>query len=128
MRYLLDTHSFIWWMTSPNQLSQAVLAIIVDPDTEIYLSVVSIWEMEIKIGTGKLTGFSNLKFFLDSDLKFEQFEILNLSRDQVHVLPRLPRHHQDPFDRALISQAIHEDLILISKDLKFSGYPVKLLW
>ena len=97
------------------------------PDNTIYLSVISAWEMTIKISKGKL----KLPKLLDN-LIFEScikdgYKILDLDIFSVLNAKNLPHHHQDPFDRMLISQAIDNDLTIITSDSKFSLYEVKLI-
>jgi PIN domain nuclease of toxin-antitoxin system len=104
MRLLLDTHAFIWWDSDPGQPSAPALTALRDPSNEVWLSVVSVWEMTIKAQLGKLT----LRLPLADIVSQQQANGLRvLAVDLAHVLAveRLPALHKDPFDRLLIAQA-----------------------
>lgn len=123
MRYLLDTHIFIWWLSSDKRLKGSWRQLISDPHNLIFVSVVSAWEMSIKLQLGKL----RLKAPLSDCFKDLQFEMLNISLNHVLNLNRLPLKHKDPFDRMLVSQAKVEDCILITDDRKIKQYKVAIL-
>ena len=127
MGYLLDTCTWIFLLTDSSKLTIQQKQAILSPDNTIYLSVISAWEMTIKISKGKL----KLPKLLDN-LIFEScikdgYKILDLDIFSVLNAKNLPNNHQDPFDRMLISQAIDNDLIIITSDSKFSLYKVKLI-
>ncbi len=127
MRYLLDTCTWIFLLTDSSKLTIQQKEAILSPDNTIYLSVISAWEMTIKISKGKL----KLPKLLDN-LIFEScikdgYKILDLDIFSVLNAKNLPNHHQDPFDRMLISQAIDNDLIIVTSDSKFYLYEVRLI-
>lgn len=128
MNLLLDSHSFVWWREEPHKLSPAALVKISNPNNHIFLSVVTVWELQIKIALNKFT----IKGGLDNTVKDEQqnngFQILPVQLSHALYLENLPLHHKDPFDRLLISQAIVENMSLVSADTHFAKYQVKLLW
>lgn len=127
MRYLLDTCAWIFILTGNDRLSQNQKEAVLDSNSTIYLSVISVWEMTIKIAKGKLglpKPLDNLVF--ESCIK-DSYKILDLNIFNVLNAKKLPEHHQDPFDRMIISQAIDNDLIIITTDSKFSQYNVKLI-
>ena len=127
MRYLLDTCAWIYLLTGNNKLNERQKSAILHPDNTIYISVISVWEMEIKIGKGKLKlplPLQNLVF--EACIK-DRYKILALDVFGVLGAGKLPPFHQDPFDRMLISQAIENDLTIITSDNKFSKYSVGLL-
>ncbi len=127
MRCLLDTCAWIFLLTNSDELSDRQKELILNPDNMIYLSVVSAWEMTIKISQGKLKlpkPLDNLIF--ESCIK-DGYKILDLDIFSVLNARNLPNHHQDPFDRMLISQAIDRDLTIITTDAKFLLYEVKLI-
>jgi PIN domain nuclease of toxin-antitoxin system len=128
MKLLLDTHTFIWWDSSPAKLSQRALTLCTDPTNEIVLSVASIWEMQIKLQLGKLTLNMPLREILDNQQRLNSLQILPITINHVLALDSLPTHHKDPFDRLLIAQANVEDAWLISRDPIFAKYSVKLDW
>ncbi|NCO74372.1 MAG: type II toxin-antitoxin system VapC family toxin [Cyanobacteria bacterium] len=128
MKLLLDTHTFIWWDSSPNNLSSTAMELLINPNNLKILSVATIWEMQIKSSLGKL----NLKLSLDeiikSQIKENNFQLLPIFNNHVLYLDNLPLYHKDPFDRILIAQANCENATLISKDSIFNQYSVNLKW
>lgn len=128
MRYLLDTHSFIWLDSTPARLSLKVAAICQDQTNALILSVASVWEMQIKLQLGKLTLPAPLAQTIENQQRTNQIELLPVQLAHVLELANLPNHHKDPFDRLLIAQAISEGLILISHDPRMAQYPVQVVW
>lgn len=125
---LLDTHTFLWFLNGDIQLSEKSRLIIEDTKNLKFISIASIWEISIKLSLGKL----HLDFKL-GELKNEilknNFEILPLDFEHIIHLSTLPNFHKDPFDRIIISQAIVENLEIISKDSNFKSYKeVKVIW
>lgn len=114
--YLLDTHVLLWWWTDDRSLSETAKEVIIR--NPVYVSTAAIWEMCIKKKLGKLQAPDNLaQLILD-----EGFSILDIKANHVETLNRLADHHQDPFDRIQIAQALSEDLIFITKDEKILQY------
>ena len=128
MKLLLDTHVFIWWSGEPDKLSEKALDACENPANRLILSIVSIWEMQIKMQLGKLKLKRSLKDLVEKQQDINNLQILPVSPNHIFMLDNLPMHHSDPFDRLLISQAIEEKLLLVSKDEKFSDYTVNLFW
>ncbi|MSS73629.1 MAG: type II toxin-antitoxin system VapC family toxin [Candidatus Latescibacteria bacterium] len=128
MKLLLDTHTFIWWDSEPAQLSSAALSACQDRTNTLILSVVSVWEMQIKSQLGKLRLSLPLSEIIRGQQQANHIEILPVTLDHVLMLQNLPPHHGDPFGRLLIAQANVEGASLISGDTSFADYPVKLLW
>ena len=127
MRLLLDTHIFIWWADQPERLSPAALSALEDDANELLLSVVSVWEMQIKIQLGKLKLSLPLKELLKNQQETNDLTVSAVALTHVLALDALPFHHKDPFDRLLIAQSIEEGLTIVTADSKFSSYSVKLL-
>ncbi|MCC5605268.1 type II toxin-antitoxin system VapC family toxin [Nostoc sp. CHAB 5834] len=125
MKVLLDTHIFIWWDSEPEKLSPNILSLLQRTDTKLYVSVVSLWEIQIKSQLGKLTLSQSLEDIYDSQSK-NGISFLSVIPAHVLNLNTLPIHHKDPFDRMLISQALVEGLTLISIDQIFKLYDVPL--
>ena len=125
MRYLLDTHVLIWHAEN-RQFNQAILNIINNPTNTILVSHATLWEMTIKVSIGKLklnfpiADFSKL-------LTTNQFTILPFDFKYYEILSQLPFHHQDPFDRMLIAQAIAENIPILTHDSKFDLYNVTVI-
>lgn len=124
MMYLLDTHIFLWSLNNHRRLKDSVKEILVDPENVIYVSVVSAWELGIKLKTNP--GFK-LKTSIREAFTISGFEILPISFEHVLGVYKLPLHHKDPFDRILISQSKVENLILITSDPKIWKYGIKVL-
>ncbi|MDZ8259773.1 type II toxin-antitoxin system VapC family toxin [Nostoc sp. ChiQUE01b] len=125
MKVLLDTHIFIWWDSEPEKLSPNILSLLQRTDTKLDVSVVSLWEIQIKSQLGKLTLSQSLEDIYDSQSK-NGISFLSVIPAHVLNLNTLPLHHKDPFDRMLISQALVEGLTLISIDQIFKLYDVPL--
>ena len=127
MNGLIDTHNFIWSDLNPDLLSPTVRAFIEDIDNQLFLSIASVWEMQIKVQNGKLT----LQYPLPEMIRIQQeingIQVLPISLAHVYALEKLPLHHRDPFDRIMIAQARAESLTILSADEIFSQYPVQLL-
>lgn len=127
MNVLLDTHTFIWWDSDPSQLSPRALAAFHDPATVVWLSVVSVWEMQIKSQLGKLA----LRLPLPQIVAQQQangLRILTVTLEHVLAVEGLPSVHKDPFDRLLVAQANVEGADLLTVDAIFAKYPVRVLW
>ncbi|MDO8365600.1 MAG: type II toxin-antitoxin system VapC family toxin [Saprospiraceae bacterium] len=125
MKYLIDTHILIWFGETNDRLPIRFREIIEDTTNAIYVSHASIWEMTIKMSLGKLKVIYTLAEW-EKFLLANKFTLLPTSFKHYQALQSPPFHHQDPFDRLMIAQAIAEDFTFISHDPKFSDYPVKL--
>ncbi|MEJ5250547.1 MAG: type II toxin-antitoxin system VapC family toxin [Chthonomonadetes bacterium] len=128
MKLLLDTHAFIWWDSEPARLSPNVLALCQDRANELWLSVTSIWEMQIKLQLGKLQMSLPLAKVIENQQQANDLRILPITLAHVLALDQLPTHHKDPFDRLLVAQANVEGTVLISHDPVFTKYGVKVVW
>lgn len=128
MKYLLDTHAFIWMDSAPSRLSPTAAAICRDPSNTLILSVASAWEIQIKMQLGKLTLPAPLAQTIENQRQINRLELLPVELSHVIGLASLPDHHKDPFDRLLIAQAMIEDIVLISNDPRIARYPVQLIW
>ena len=128
MNLLLDSHVFLWLMNEPERVPDQVLIMCENAENTLYLSVASVWELQIKHALGKLTMRQPLKVILDEQQQSNSMEILPIKLTHLWRLADLPRIHNDPFDRLLIAQAVVEDMHLISADRVFSDYPVRLVW
>ena len=128
MNLLLDSHTFVWWRDEPRKLSSTAFTEISNPNNDIFLSVVTVWELQIKIALRKFTINGGLKNAIDDEQQNNGFQILPINLSHALNLKNLPPHHKDPFDRLLISQAIVENMTLVSADANFAKYQVNLLW
>ena len=127
MKLLLDTHAIIWFVEGDTSLSILARKAIENPNNTKYISIISFWEMMIKINLGKLQ--MKIDFvMLNEYLLSKNIRILSLELSHILSLKNLPTHHKDPFDRILIAQAISENMTLISVDGNFSLYDISVLW
>lgn len=122
MRLLLDTHVLLWWLADEDLNDQARDAIS-DPDNLVMVSAASAWEISIKKALGKLSAPDDLERQVDES----GFVPLPISVAHGIAAGRLPRHHDDPFDRMLIAQAYAEGLTIITRDKRFADYNVAML-
>lgn len=127
MEYLLDTHTFLWFINGDKELSDKARETIEKPDGIKYVSIASFWEIAIKVSIGKLT--LDIPFDeLQGHVSRNGFEFLPVTFEHTAALIQLNFHHKDPFDRILISQAITERLTIISRDSNFVKYNVISVW
>jgi PIN domain nuclease of toxin-antitoxin system len=126
--FLIDTHTFIWYITDNSRLSSQVLDLINDENNQIFLSIASIWEMGIKHRLGKLNFTLPFDIFITQQLSINDFTVLDIKISHIITVSQLPLYHRDPFDRMLIAQAVVENITVISADTVFDTYPVRRLW
>ena len=127
MDLLLDTHAFLWFITGDKQLPEKIIKLMGNSDNKCFVSIASIWEIVIKLSLNKLEiigGFETIEDFLDNN----DFEILPVDFSHTKALLELEHLHNDPFDRMIISQAIAEKLVVVTKDRFFKDYKVKVIW
>ena len=127
MRYLLDTHILLWAIRNEPELKKEVKEAIVNPANQIFVSVVSEWEVAIKSNIGKLKLKPDFAAFAKL---VDELGVVRISveREHLELYEKLPLHHRDPFDRMLIAQAKAEGLTIITHDKNFKGYRAKVLW
>jgi PIN domain nuclease of toxin-antitoxin system len=128
MKLLLDTHTFLWLASNPEKLSQTGLAACEDLTNELYLSVVSAWEIQIKRQVNRLQLGVPLDQMIQGQRAANGLRILPVKLQHIYILDELPLHHNDPFDRLLIAQAKAEHAWLVSGDSRFQPHPVDVLW
>jgi PIN domain nuclease of toxin-antitoxin system len=121
---LLDTHVWLWMSLTPDKLGVRARAALRDRRNSLYLSIVSIWEMTIKNGLGKLDLPLDVQTFVRRFLPISQSSLLELSLDHVFALTSVPKRHGDKFDRMLVAQARVEGMSLMSADPHILSYPV----
>lgn len=128
MALLLDTHAFLWFIDADPRLSPSAAERIGNPAERVLVSVASLWEIVIKLGTGKLTLDRPPAELWPESLTTNNFEALPVTSEHVLAVSPFPLYHRDPFDRLLIAQAIVEKLHLVSADAAFDRYPVQRVW
>lgn len=127
MAYLLDTHTFLWFLNGSDDLSKKARKAIENTNELKYISIVSFWEIAIKLSLKKLElGITYKDLFIQA-IK-SGFEILPLTFEHSETVINLEFHHRDPFDRILIAQSIVENLTIIGKDQNFKQYSIQLYW
>ncbi len=124
MKYLVDTHIFLWWLNEEKQLKTSIKNILSDADNTIYVSVVTAWEISIKL---KAKRKIKLKSTVEDCFQKAGFEILDIKLPYVLQLSGLHDIHKDPFDRMLIAQAKTEEATLITADEKIWKYGIPVL-
>ncbi len=124
MKFLLDTHVLLWWLSDSKSLSTKAASAIRNGENTIFVSAASAWEISIKRALGKLKTPDELEEVLESN----SFQHLPISLQHGLVAGALSRHHDDPFDRMLIAQAQTEQLTIITHDVRMELYGVSILW
>lgn len=131
MKYLLDTHTMLWTLENDPQLSEKAKIIIKNPENELFVSIVSLFEIAIKTKIGKMDTKRNNDEITEELAKIDiiLLPISNQHLDYYQLIP-LISDHRDPFDRLLIATAYKENFTVISIDEKFSNYTdfVNILW
>ena len=129
MRYLLDTHAFMWFLSDDPKLSAIAKARIEDSTVSICISPATYWEMAIKVSLGKLRIPGNLDDLVETQTRVNGLQVLDVRVRHASATMRLPPIHNDPFDRMLIAQAQSEDLVLLTPDEYIARYPgIRVLW
>jgi PIN domain nuclease of toxin-antitoxin system len=123
LRLLLDTHTLLWTLVAPDRLSKNAAQAIAAEESEVFVSIVSPWEMAIAKARGRMDPPDNL----EAQLEARRFALLPVSLHHTHVVETLPHHHRDPFDRMLVAQAQVEGLTIVTVDRLLRRYPVSLL-
>ena len=124
---LLDTHTLLWYIEKKKKISAAARTLIEEKGIVNFVSIISLWEISIKISLGKLeilTPFSNFSQLINEN----GFEILPISFEDILLLTNLPFHHRDPFDRMLVVQSINNNLKILSRDEILDNYQVNRIW
>jgi len=128
MRYLLDTHTFLWWITDDERLSERARAIIADGQSVLYLSAASAWEIAIKARLGRLELANDPEELIPEQMALNHIEGLPVQVSHGFHVFSLPNHHRDPFDRLLVSQSQLEGLPLLTADPNLAQYDVPIVW
>jgi len=127
MDMLLDTHAVLWFFQDDKRLSKTAIDVIYNLENMIYVSIASIWEVAIKLSTGKLKFTGGIENFIEAIYRNE-FELLDISQVHIRAITKLPFIHRDPFDRMLVAQAMVENMTIITVDENILKYDVDLIW
>lgn len=128
MKLLLDTHTFMWWDSDTNRIPPATLSLMQQADCQLLVSLVSLWEIQIKTQIGKLVLQAPLAEIIVQQQAENGIILLPITLPHVLELDNLPQHHKDPFDRLLIAQCRSETATLVSRDAVFKQYDCLLIW
>jgi PIN domain nuclease of toxin-antitoxin system len=128
MRLLLDTSTFLWWLTDDQRLSATARNLISDGQNELFFSAASGWEIAIKAQIGKLKLPTNLEQFIGNQLLHHAITSLPIALSHALHVYTLPVLHRDPFDRLLIAQSRLEALPILTADTQVQQYPVEVIW
>lgn len=128
MNLLLDTHVLLWFLNDDPLLVPSAKTLIEDSANRKLVSLVTCWEIAIKVGLKKLDLGEPAKNFLPREISSNKFDVLGIELAHVMFTETLPQHHKDPFDRLLIAQALLEAMPIISADALFDPYGVIRLW
>ena len=124
MRALLDTHALLWWLSDDARLGACARALIADPENDVLVSVVSLWEIVVKQRVGKLEADFTA---VERAVERGGFTRLGITAAHLRRLATLPMHHRDPFDHLLIAQAMAEDAVLVSGDRDCARYEIRVV-
>jgi PIN domain nuclease of toxin-antitoxin system len=127
VKLLLDTCSFLWFLSGDEQLSRSALKAMTAKDAELFISAASVWEMAIKSSLGRLQLPCPLQVYIQ-EKRENGFHILPVNWQHAAAVEHMPYHHRDPFDRLLAAQSLQEKMPLISPDHMFHKYDVRLIW
>ena len=127
-RCLLDTPTLLWMAGDVDRLSDTARQTLADPTTHLVISVASVWEIAAQLGAGQLRLDLPLTELIRSATAQTGIALLPVELPHTLVVPTLPLHHHDLFDRLLVAQCMVEDLVIVSDDAAFDAYPVKRLW
>lgn len=128
MKILLDSHLLVWSAAQTSKISVQTRVLLEDPDNLLFFSSASIWELSVKhaLGKGDIPVHPRVLY---QALHEQDFVELPLKGPHTFVLETLPPIHKDPFDRLLIAQAIHEEMLLLTSDAIVAQYegPIRLV-
>jgi PIN domain nuclease of toxin-antitoxin system len=127
MKYLLDTHTVLWFFDRVEKLSETALGAILESANKKYVNIVSAWELAIKISLGKLTFDGGVENFF-KNINENGFELLPIKEEHLKQVEILPLLHRDPFDRMLIASAVSENMSLITADTDIHQYNIPCVW
>jgi PIN domain nuclease of toxin-antitoxin system len=123
MRLLLDTHTFLWWLTGARRLGPQARRTIAEPENVVFVSAATAWEIAVKRAAGKLDASGDIGGWIED----EGFVPLGIDVEHAVASAELPPHHSDPFDRLLVAQARLEELALVARDDAIDKYDVTVI-
>jgi PIN domain nuclease of toxin-antitoxin system len=128
MKYLLDTHAFLWWIDDSPRLSAEARGVIGDGRNQIFFSAASGWEIAVKSRLGKLVLPRLPGKYIPEQVRLNDFQVMPVELSHALHVHSLPLHHRDPFDHVLIAQSVLEGMPIITRDGQFAAYEVSICW
>jgi PIN domain nuclease of toxin-antitoxin system len=128
VKYLLDTHTFLWAAVDAEKLSVAAAGVLETPDAELLLSAASLWEIGILQSLKRIQLKLNIREIADLSVSQLGVNLLGIEPEHIDRMRALPFHHRDPFDRILIAQALELKTAILGKDSWFDLYGVRRIW
>ena len=128
MKVLLDTHAFLWLIDDDDRLSKAARRTFLNLENRLFFSAASMWEICIKISLGKLSLSEGWSQIIQKEMESSSISWLPIQQRHCIEVVDLPFHHRDPFDRVIIAQAMVEDMHILSRDSRLSGYEIDRIW
>lgn len=128
MKFIADTHAFIWFITDSPQLRARAKTLFESSGSERLLGIASIWEIAIKTSLGKLSFRKPLNEFLPEQIIANSIQLLDISLSHTLRVEMPPFYHRDPFDRMIIAQSLTENLPVLSNDNAFDAYDITRVW
>ena len=128
MKILLDTHTVLWMVNGYEKLSSSAKELLLSDEHELFISVVSLWEMAIKVSLGKLSELDGGVGVVISKLESMPIEVLPITTDCIKTVESLPFIHRDPFDRMLIATAVSNDMTILTTDSNIPQYSASCIW
>ena len=128
MKALMDTHTFLWWITDDARVSPSARQFIADGQNRLFFSAASGWEIAIKARLGRLSLPGEPWAFIPGQLARNAIEVMPVQLSHALQVYSLPDHHRDPFDRLLIAQCQVEDLPLLTADSLIAQYEIDTIW
>ena len=128
MRLLLDTHTALWLVNEHERLSPKAKDSLLSDENELFISIVSFWEIAIKSSLGKLTELVGGVGAFTAQIDRMPIELLPITPRHVAVVESLPFIHRDPFDRILVAAAKTENMTILTTDANIPKYDVPCVW
>jgi PIN domain nuclease of toxin-antitoxin system len=128
MKYLLDTMVWLWSVGPSDRIGKMGLEILASGEEEVYFSAASSWEISIKTQLGKFQLPDVPGRYVPQRLAEQRIRSLPVTQRHTLKVYDLPLHHNDPFDRLLIAQALDEEMVILTSDRLFRKYPIEMIW
>jgi PIN domain nuclease of toxin-antitoxin system len=125
---LLDTCTFIWLCSSPEKLTDKAVSLVNEKSNELLISHVSVWEIALKSAAGKMALPKPLRRWLAEQKAVWRHSYLPITLNVILSSTELPDYHRDPFDRLLVSQALTENIPIITPDPSIGKYMIETIW